>query len=452
MFAKEMESLADTLLGLREFVGLLHPFLREKAKATFRSRARELAPLGLAIAKTRPDLVADIKPFEHMIARFFDGKVVVKKRRGGDASGLTISITGPGGFAFGKALHEVEAAERRIDLLYISSLISLISAVECFLAQVVYKYYDTVPGAVPDKDKLLSLEDLKSFDSVLDARAYVVEKKVVDLMRGSFADWIGFFKSRVGLSMGYLDPYMDMLVETCERRNLLAHNAGVVNSIYLSKVATGLAGGAKKGHVITVTPGYLEDRIDYFELHSLLIAAELWKKLNVEDPARASCLEKITYEHVKAGRWRIAEGLACFQRQDNRMPEENRLVGQLNEWLSIKRQGHKRWAEVKPDVEKANFCAKGLLFQMARLSLLEKADEFFQMAPRSVKSKEICVHNVQEFPIFDEMRGDRRFPKLLGMVRGDKVGIRRTTRGKGATTQRTRRNKGGGARTLVRTR
>ena len=409
MFAKHIRTFADTLDGLRAFVDLVQPFLDKKSREASKKHAPNLVPLLLGMAKTNPDILKSLKLDETQLRESFDGNIKVEQGKGGDQPSFTIQVSGPQSSDFDQAMAEVGQAKERVSLLYQNSLISLISAVECFLSQIIHTYYDAVPDAMSDKDKVFSFDDLSNFDSVEDARLYLIEKKVTDLMRGSFTDWISFFRSQAGLSMSYLDPFMDTLVETCERRNLLVHNAGIVNSIYLSKVSAELRKGKRKGNKLHLTRKYLDQRIDYFELYSILIVSELWKKLKPEDHSRSDILSYVGYRHILQARWGITEGIGYLMMQDKKMKEPARLVGALNYWLAVKRQG--RWDEVKKQAEAEDFSAKGARYQLGHLALLEKKKAFFDLVPVALSGKEISLDELREFPILEDMRRDRRFAK-----------------------------------------
>lgn len=415
MFGKHLQTFARTLDGLRSFVDLVQPFLDKKGQEVDKKHAGNLTPLLLGAASSNPELLTKLGVTESQLRSSFNGNIEIEHSEEKGKTSFSIKVSGPQGKAFDSAITEIGEARQRISLLYQNALISLISTVECFLSQILYTYYDAIPAAMSDKEKVFSFDDLKSFSSVEDARIYLIEKKVTDLMRGSFSDWISFFKKQAGISMGYLDPFMDTLIETCERRNLLVHNDGIVNSIYLSKVSPELREGKKKGEKLQLTRKYLDERIDYFELNTLLIVCELWKKLNPTDNDRAEIISNIAYRHLQQTRWDVAKGLSYFLMMDKQVKEDAQLVGTLNYWQSMKQLGC--WDEIKKEAESADFSAKGRRFQLGHLALIEKADEFFAVTTVALKGKEISLEELREFPIFIKMREDKRFNKYRAVVK-----------------------------------
>ena len=292
--------------------------------------------------------------------------------------------------------------EKQKELLYKSSLINLTSTVELFLSQLLHFYFDRFPDAVGSETKFFSLDDLKSLGSIEDAKKHLIESKVEAVLRESLEEWLRFWKERVKLSMGYVDTVRDQLIEVYQRRNLLIHNGGRVNSIYLSKVAPGLRENMSRDQLLSVKPEYLNKTLDLFELNFVLIAAELWKRLDPKDEERPDTLTGIVYTHLLNERWDIAEGLSYFQMNDRQTSEKSQIYGQLNYWQSVKWQD--RFEKVRQEVEQADFSAKDPLYQLALLALQNKTNAFLSLLPIVLRSGKLTIEDFNNWPIFREMR------------------------------------------------
>lgn len=292
--------------------------------------------------------------------------------------------------------------EKQKELLYKSSLINLTSTVELFLSQLLHFYFDRFPDAVGSEIKFFSLDDLKSLGSIEDAKKHLIESKVEAVLRESLEEWLRFWKERVKLSMGYMDTVRDQLIEVYQRRNLLIHNGGRVNSIYLSKVAPTLRENLARDQLLSVKPGYLNKTLDLFELNFVLIAAELWKKLDPKDEERPDTLTGIVYSHLLNERWDIAEGLSYFQMGDKQTSEKSQIYGQLNYWQSVKWLD--RFEEIQREVEQADFSAKDPLYQLALLALKNETEELLSLLPIVLRSGKLTIEDFNTWPIFREMR------------------------------------------------
>ena len=294
--------------------------------------------------------------------------------------------------------------EKQKALLYKNSLVTLTSTVELFLSQLLHFYFDRFPEAVGAHEKFFSLDDLKALGSIEDAKQHLIESEGEDVLRGSLEDWIRFLKERVNLSMGYLNAAKDNLIEVYQRRNLLIHNGGRVNSIYLSKVKRHLTESLARDEVLDVPPEYLSAAIELFELNFMLIGAELWKKLNPIDEERPTTLINIAFSHLLKERWRIAEGLSYFVMSDKQISERSQMIGQLNYWQSVKWQG--RFEDIRKEVEQADFSARDSLYQLGQLALLNKNEAFFSLLPDVLRSGKLTIEDLRAWPVFREMRED----------------------------------------------
>ena len=97
-------------------------------------------------------------------------------------------------------------------------------------------------------------------------------------------------------------------------------------------MAPALRENIARDHLLSVKPKYLNRTLDLFELNFVLIAAELWKKLDPEYEERPDTLTRIAYSHLLEERWHIAEGLSYFQMSDKQTSEKSQIYGELNYW------------------------------------------------------------------------------------------------------------------------
>lgn len=413
MLTQELKEFDNSLDSLRHFVSDLDSLLKAHSNAHFASALEDFM-------KAAPKETA--LPVLRRLTEIFDRP---RQNGAGGREGGSRSNHPDGAFEQQSITFEIpvsdDVAAKSVDnllrtlsrpmyqqkLVYRSSLFILTSSIEWFVSQILHKYFSMYPGTLNSKDKIFSLNELAQFDSIDDAKLHVINTRVESILRSSIEEWVDVFKRSLGLSMGYLQEDLPALVEVYQRRNVLMHNGGMVNSIYLSKVDPALRNGVKAGDVLNVTAPYLEHAIGSFQRDFLLIAAELWKKLRPEDAERADVLLDINYPHMVSGRWSIAESLSHFIMKDGKIPEIVRLMGQLNYWLSAKRQG--KWTKVRDDVERADFSGKDHMCQLAHYSLLELNNRFFELLQVVLMSKRLTKQEIADWPIFEEMRQDPRY-------------------------------------------
>lgn len=420
MFADQFMQFSSNLDALRDFVDLIEPILKSRKENMTEDQRLVISALLCGLQKLDPEKFSPAGISEKQKQKI-DKTVKFSITEGDEKKRISINfdacdIGNPK--LLDSTLKEVIRGADRSRLLFNSSLISLISAVEWFFSRLLHAYYEKYPQVAISADKVFSYEDLTRFSSVDDARRQIIERRVEEVLRGSFSDWIKYFRGNLKMSMSYLDGSSDDLVETFERRNLLVHNNGIINNIYLSKVNKKTDSDMKIGKSIKVNRRYLDNRISLFERCCLLVGAELWKQIAPSDKARGEVLINTTFAHMQCKRWDIAEGLSFFIMNDKKLPERDLMIGKMNYWLSCKRQN--KWEEVKEQAEQEDMSARDRLFQLAWLSLCERGNDFFNLLPSAVKAEDIDLQSLETFPIFEEFRQDKRYQLILNKLRRQK--------------------------------
>ena len=139
----------------------------------------------------------------------------------------------------------------------------------------------------------------------------------------------------------------------------------------------------------------------------ILIASELWKNTNKDDKSRGAVLTEIVYENLLKSRWDICEGLTYFIINDSQLEVTDKVVGQLNHWLCKKETG--KIDIVKKEIEKADYSDKKEIFQLALHALKEDLNSFFETLPLVLESKQLTIDELEEFPIFREIRETQEY-------------------------------------------
>ena len=206
---------------------------------------------------------------------------------------------------------------------------NLIGSAEWFISQLLHKYCEDFPDAIGINNKNISFDNLRSMGSVEEAKAYLIDSTIEETIRGGFDSWIEFLKKYPKLSMVYLDSYKTSIVEVFQRRNLLVHNGGIVNSLYFQKVPPNIRKNINIGSKIEVSRFYIDEAISKFEECFILIGAELWKKIEPENINRAKILNSIVYDHLSMERWNIAKALSYFVKNEGIRLTRDTLLPQV---------------------------------------------------------------------------------------------------------------------------
>uniref|UniRef100_B8HNJ5 Uncharacterized protein n=1 Tax=Cyanothece sp. (strain PCC 7425 / ATCC 29141) TaxID=395961 RepID=B8HNJ5_CYAP4 len=405
MFAKTIQNFSNNLDTLRDFVNLVRPVLQKVHDEEIKSNPKAFMPLVFALEAIAPEMLvsdAELANTINSLKSEFASKLNLEVKEKENRKTVNIHIEASDGEAFFKGMQSLSKRLNQIGLLYQNALISLVSAAEWFLSQLLHHYFDLYPDAAGVRDRSLTLSDLQAIGSIEDARTYLIELKIEELMRGSFNDWVHFLKNTLKLQIDYLSVEEGRLTEVYQRRNLLIHNGGVVNKIYMNKVPSSVRPGLKLGDSIKISQEYLDEAIDRFERFFLLVALELWKKIAQNDIDRAQIVTEIALRHLGEERWHIAEGLNLFLVNDKKLPERERLIGKINYWQSLK------WAnqfeKVRQEIENEDFSAKDEVFTLAKAALLDDERRFLELLPKLLEVGKVTETDLYEWPLFRSMR------------------------------------------------
>jgi hypothetical protein len=409
MFKKEVVEFSDNLESLRDFIELVDAHLKEKSAALLGESPTDFAPLMLFLKQKHPeDFDLDDEKTSKLVDSFGSEIDFIDNE---EDKSTEIKLDNEGSKKFAGAMKKFVRTQKRKESLHQSSLVTIISYVEWFLAQLIHRYYEKNPKAIGLKDKQLSLNDLYEIGSIDDAKKYLIDTKVESVLRGSFKDWVSFLKEQMGLSMSYLKESEEVLIEACQRRNLYVHNGGVVNSIYLKNCNFKDDEGPKVGRKLTCDNEYIETILTSFEKSFLLISAELWKKCEPKNRDRFKVLSEMGHDHICNERYDIGKSLSYFLWGDKGQKEIDQIVAQINYWQAIKWKGE--FSSIQKDVRNADFSAKDSLFILAQHTLLDEYDEAFSLIPDVLKTDKLNFESLDEWPLFKELRKQDKYKDIV---------------------------------------
>jgi hypothetical protein len=419
MFQQHILDFNENIIGLRDFIDLIDPFLNEKFDEHDKL-VKPLITLGIVnemltekkewedgemekIQKLRIHLNGEI---EKIYKKSVDIKVEFDKKETDnkeDSKSLKVIFKAQNAPSeLQDNLKNIRKVSDHMELLYKNSLISLLSSVEWFFSQILHFNYDKYPESAGIQKKNLTLADLKTFGSIADAEKYLIDTKIEEILRGNLDSWFTTLKTELNLGLSYIEPIKDELIEIYQRRNLFVHNGGVVNSIYLSKVKDKYREGVKIGDTLRVDKSYLDNSICKLQKAFILVAAELWKNNDKNDKLRGGVLGDIVYENLLKSKWDICEGLTYFIINDAQMDVTDKLVAQLNYWLCKKETGD--FEKIKKDLFNTDLSDRKEIFQLALFALRDEIEPFMELLPKALDAEQLTTKKLEEFPIFKNIR------------------------------------------------
>lgn len=414
MFTKEIKGISMSLDALRDFSEYVQPIVMEKIERQFKSEFDAMKSIGIAfeLLNKLPENASDdeIESVKKEIQKYFFGKIDVYKNE----KGWGISTSGEDTDIIANAMTNIKMMNMQLELIYKSILVNSVSTVECYLGNLLKKYFvmykgEIVGKLIEEKDKIYTIHELEEFDSIDSAKEYVIDKKIENLIRGSFEDWCKFLKGKMSLSMGYMKDDYDVLVEIFQRRNIFMHNDGVINRIYLSNVKECVRYGGNIGERIKLTQEYLENAINILEKNFVLIAFELWKKREKDDHVRGELFSQLSMKYLKQGRWELLESATTFIVNDAVVSDSTQKVAKINLWLAQKKMGRMNVEEVR----NTDFSALTIDYQICKYALLEEYSKAIPLIDKALDTEQITVKSLYEWPVLEDLRKEESFDNMM---------------------------------------
>lgn len=423
----------ENIEGLRDFVELIKPILENHEIDSFFKVPSLAIPIVKEIISTEEYNLKKLLPNDQLkkmlgvkededvnkaISEFIDNSEEISHSIDSMGKEMDIKIKKDGGLLklsvegllnpiSRKKVMSFKQSHGKKELLYRSSFITLFSTVEWFFAQILHYQYKKHPDNAGVKNKSLTLDDLKSFQSIRDAENFLIERKIESILRSSFTNWMDILTKDFGFSLGYLKDYKSQIIEFYQRRNVIVHNGGIVNSIYLSKVDKELTKKLSSGDSLDIDFPYLESAIQHLHLLFTLIALDLWKREKPSDVDRALVIRDLSYTSLLNQRWEVAKGFNKFLEKDNLMSESSKTIAKLNFWMCIKKL--KGIESIKKEINKLDYSDKSVFLKLLLAGLKEDKEEFFFLLPKAIKSEVLSFVQLHEYPIFDEMKSFEEF-------------------------------------------
>lgn len=420
ILTQKIMNFSKSIDNLRDFVEVVGSVLDKKRDEDFMRDPHAIAAHLLAVQEAYPDSQWPTDQIDKM-RKACDGKyeIEVSDAPDGDDKRIVIRAVGASGDALHSAAESIRREIKRRASLYNTSLISLLSEAEWFCAQLLHYYFQKHPDAAGLREKNFSYEELLKFSSIEEAKKYLVDNKVEDILRGSFSDWIDFFKEKIKISIHSFSDDLPFAQEASLRRNLLVHNGGIVNQTYLNRFPMEIDPRPVLGAQIQITREYLTDRTDRLEIVFSILALEIWGKIAKGDQDRGVVAAGMGFDALSKERYAVAEALCRYGMNDKSIASDSRANSLVNYWQSFKWSN--RFEKIRSEVEDWDVRTMDLPYQAAKCALLDQNENCDAILRRALKAERITVEDLRVWPLFRNLREMGVLSDLLNPVAEDQV-------------------------------
>ena len=289
-----------------------------------------------------------------------------------------------------------------------SFLVSLISSYDAYLGDLLYNLFLLKPEIINASNSTLTFLQLSSFESLENARDYIIEKEVETVLRKSHDEQFTWMENTFNIPLRKgLDCWPDF-IELTERRNLFVHNGGKVSSQYIcncEKHNVSFESSISNGDRLNVPQQYYENSANCIMEIGIKLAHVLWRKLAPANRCDADKnLLEVIYSLLLKEKYLLAERLGefCLNTLKKYSNEEFRRMFVVNLAIAYKFGGNEKKAVELLNNE--DWSAIDLKFQLAVRALLGEFEESANIMRLIGKDGSIGVLEYNEWPVFKELR------------------------------------------------
>lgn len=282
---------------------------------------------------------------------------------------------------------------------------------ESTLMMLLIRYEEAISGIFkyilmryPDaylKSKTITYSELMAIDTdIKDIKKHFVEKETEEFMRMPISEWYASFAQKHKVEFGFENKEFEQFKEIYYRRNLIVHNQGKVNDVYLKNVDSTLVENISKGEVLRVDEKYLKNAFEYTQL---ILYGTFWtlRKLSKESSELENRIFEKGFVHMLNAEWNISEYIYHLMMQDKNQTDANKFCYKVNYWISVKNQG--RFAEIEDEIKKFDVSAMCGQFKVAKYALLDDYEKVSSILEEVIDT-EIPACYVEQWPLFLQYR------------------------------------------------
>ncbi|MBC9250506.1 hypothetical protein A9179_09500 [Pseudomonas alcaligenes] len=171
------------------------------------------------------------------------------------------------------------------NLTFRMSFVYLVATFDAFIADVFLEVARARPEILKTSKKQLPYDRLLEFQSLDELVSFIASRELNELGYKSIKDQSDYYQDRFGVALQDSGILLAELTELRAARNLLVHNNGLVNHIYLEQVS---GSKYKAGDNVQVDSDYFNRAVKSFQAVASFVTAKLIEKHAAKLPSGAA--------------------------------------------------------------------------------------------------------------------------------------------------------------------
>lgn len=299
-----------------------------------------------------------------------------------------------------KGLREYNKLQEQPRILGKTTLMMLIINYEEVIAGIFKQLISKYPNAYLTS-KTMTYAEIMALDvSIKDIKKFFIDNEVETIMRMPLSDWYKIFETKHNAKFNFGKGIFEEFKEIYYRRNILVHNNGIVNRIYMDNVSEQFRDEIELGDDLDITLDYIKRAIDVTQM---ILYETFWSLRKVSDNREylEQKLFDIGFEHMLQQKWHLSEFIYNNLKDEKEQNISSKTCNLINYWISLKNEG--KFELIKKEIETFDVSAMDGQFKVAKYALLDDYEKVSYYLEQIIE-KDMSPNTVETWPLFIQYR------------------------------------------------
>lgn len=280
--------------------------------------------------------------------------------------------------------------------LFPGFLTMLVSQIEVIIRSYAEEVSKAFPSMMLGGDESISLKDLSKFTTVEEAKTYLLQSKIDNVLRGSLSDWVKFFVDKMKINPNMVASTPEV-IEVTQRRHCFIHNDGRASQPYLVNTKNA---DVELGDYLSVSPRYVRKAADLLLVFMLSLHVSLAEKMAGKNKEAKESLSRfvgiVSFSLLQDRRYGtlklISKSLPALRIEDS---DQNIL--DVNIWLAYKFTNE--FEAVREQVESLDTDVIPISLRLAKAALLDEHEGALKLIEAMLLTGDIEKEHILTWPL-----------------------------------------------------
>lgn len=304
--------------------------------------------------------------------------------------------------------------EGKINILYNTCFVNLVTYFEQLISKLLYERFKIYPNAAGLNEKKITFGQVEVFCTIEDLKETLIQEELENIMRGNFQSWLKYITDKLSCDLSWVNSNESEIVKIFQIRNILVHNGGIINEIFLRN--TNLTGcrDSMLGEMYKIDNKIFNEAYDLLYKAGIIIAYGCWHALEKNsDSANLRgdiFINEIGIELLNSKDGKFGAYFFEYIGKDKYFDKYSKQICVINKYLSLRYTPE--WPKYKDELILQDHSDKNDLIKMCYSILIDDFDKAFSLLEK-IFGDEITTETIKTCPIFKILENDSRMEKYL---------------------------------------